>query len=85
METIQSNNEIFLALETALMNKYQIFESGASYIEIDKDYINIDCQKYYFQYLGRYVDWIINFVRKFMTNLKYRGFVYVFGYILEFK
>lgn len=78
METLQK-------LETALYNKYSIFNKEDAYIEVTKDYLSINCYSYMFSYVERYFDWLVNFCTKFLKRYDYKGFIYIFGYVVEIK
>ena len=72
-------------LKDALFDKYQIFEREDAFIEVTKDYLSIDCHKYMYQYVHRYFNWLVAFCKKFLESISYKGFVYIFGYVLEIK
>jgi hypothetical protein len=38
-----------------------------------------------FEYVERYFDWLVNFCTKFLKRYNYKGFIYIFGYVIEVK
>jgi hypothetical protein len=75
--------ETLKKLEQALYNKYSIFNKEDAYIETTKDYLSINCYSYMFEYVERYFNWLVNFCIKFLKRYHYKGFVYIFGYVIE--
>jgi hypothetical protein len=75
--------ETLKKLEQALYNKYSIFNKEDAYIETTKDYLSINCYSYMFEYVERYFNWLVNFCIKFLKRYQYKGFVYIFGYVIE--
>jgi hypothetical protein len=38
-----------------------------------------------YEYVERYFDWLVTFCIKFLKRYNYKGFIYIFGYVIEIK
>jgi hypothetical protein len=66
--------DALLKLETALYNKYSIFNKENAFIEVTKEYLSINCYSYMYDYVIRYFDWLVSFCIKFLKRYNYIGF-----------